>query len=172
MLDPRGRGPGAGVDGRSAAPQDQRSTSNAAMADLNAKLISIPYTIAGETGCLKMALGTYTYLFGTAPLPAAANFRTYELPSKTYTRHAWAGGPAITVTRDAQTVQRAVGTVNSTAKSEKKLVLTADGISDTIYYTGRVFNAVKYLKDNASANPVPVSIEGARGTKYNVIPAN
>jgi hypothetical protein len=142
------------------------------MADLNAKIISIPYTVSGQTGCLKMALGTYTYLFGSAPLPATANFRSYQLPSKTYTRHAWAGGPAITVTRDAQTVQRAVGTVNSTAKSEKKLVLTADGVSETIYYTGRVFNAVKYLKDNASANPEAVVIEGARGTKYDVIAAN
>lgn len=142
------------------------------MAELNAKLISIPYTVAGQTGCLKMALGTYKFLFGNVPLPEADSFRTFELPAKTYTRHAWAGGPAVTISRDAQTVQRAVVTVNGTAKSEKKLVLTANGMSDTIYYTGRVFNAVKYLKQHATSGGVPVIIEGARGTKYDVINSN
>ena len=142
------------------------------MSEEYSKVVTIPYKEDGVHGVFRMALGTYNYLFGTTKLPTGATFRSYTVSPKSYVRHAWAGGPAITVTRDAQTVQRAVGTVNSTAKSEKKLVLTADGISDTIYYTGRVFNAVKYLKDNASANPVPVVIEGARGTKYDVIAAN
>ena len=59
----------------------------------------------------------------------------------------------------------------STAKGSKKLVLTSAGVSDTIYYTGKVHNAVAWLVANAKVNSKAVTIESAHGTKYNVIGA-
>ena len=141
------------------------------MSEEYSKVVTIPYKEDGQTGVFRMALGTYNYLFGTTKLPTGATFRSYLVSPKTYVRHAWAGGPTIAVTRGLQTIKRAVMSAASTSKGSKKLILTSGGVSDTIYYTGKVYAAVAWLVENTKVNSKEVTIESARGTKYNVIGA-
>ena len=141
------------------------------MSEEFSKIVTIPYVNDGKHGVFKMALGTYNYLFGTTKLPTGATFRSYTVSPKSYVRHAWAGGPTIPVTRGLQTIKRAVMSASSTAKSDKKLILTSGGVSDTIYYTGKVYNAVDWLVANSKVNDKAVTIQSPRGASYNVIGA-
>jgi hypothetical protein len=141
------------------------------MSEEYSRVVTIPYKEDGESGVLRMALGTYNYLFGTTKLPKGATYREFTVSPKSYVRHAWAGGPTIAVTRGLQTIKRAVMSASSTSKGSKRLILTSGETSETVYYTGKVYNAVAWLVENSKVNSKEVSIESARGTKYNVIGA-
>ena len=124
-------------------------------------------------GFFSMKLGTYNYLFPTGVLgqDATALFDAYEQTGKTFNRLLYPGGPSVSVTRTSKQVKRTRVTSTSTAKSERKLILSERGLlgasTDTVYYTGPTYGAVAWLKSfsNVLAGG-GLQIDGPKGQSY------
>jgi hypothetical protein len=124
-------------------------------------------------GFFSMKLGTYNYLFpgGVSGQNATALFDTYEQGEKSFDRQLYAGGPTVRVKREERTVKRTRVSSTSTAKSERKLILSERGIlgasQNTIYYTGPTYGAVAWLK--SFSNVIAgggLQIDGPKGQSY------
>lgn len=135
-----------------------------------------PWDYQGEKGYLKMAVGTFKYLFpqGLPDLKDTLPYTTYQQTAKTYTRHLYAGGPVVTVTRKAKEVKRARSMKATTAESENKLVLSVSGAlgasTATVHYTGKVWAVVAWLKNNVkTADSAAIQIRGGKGQAFTLV---
>jgi hypothetical protein len=151
------------------------------MAEDLARTVKFPWQIGtggnGDSPALKgffsMKLGTYNYLFpgGVIGQGATALFDTYEQNAKTFNRLLYPGGPSVVVKRTSKNVKRTRVSSTSTAKSERKLILSERGLlgasQTTIYYTGPTYGAVAWLK--SFSNVIAgggLQIDGPKGQSY------
>jgi len=131
-----------------------------------------------QKGWFTMALGTYEYLFplGIQGQSNAAGYDVLTSGRKSHNRQLYPGGPSVSVKASTKTVYRTRVIASNTAKTEKKLILSERGIVDgsqaTIYYTGKTYAAVAWLKAYANvAVGSGVAISGPKGQSYGVIGA-
>jgi hypothetical protein len=138
------------------------------MGDIRAKNVVVMFPRAdGKKGTMTMAYGTYQFLFGSAGAGTDVKpYTTIDLGATTYQRRAYAGGPMITVNREAQTIKKAIYGPKGSSKSEKKLILDNGDTQDTIHYTGKVHEAVDFLIEKAKISGGKVSIKGPTGVTY------
>lgn len=125
------------------------------MAINNARSVTLPYGTQGARGSVTMTLGAALYL-GFRREDITPGTVVVNLPAKSYRRSAWMGGPTVPVSRAAGTSVRQLGSTNSRAKSNKKLIIEAGSTQETVYYTGTQARAVAFLLDKVGSQTVVI----------------
>lgn len=124
------------------------------------RMVTLPYGTQGARGSITLSLGAALFLgFGREDITPGTV--TVQLGQKTYRRSAWMGGPTLAVNRSAQSSVRQLGSANSRAKTNKKLILEASGTQETVYFTGTQARAVAFLV--AKAKDASFVIRSATG---------
>ncbi len=118
------------------------------MAINKSRQVTIPFGTEGARASITMSLGTALFL-GFEKGDITPGTVTIQLPPKTYKRSAWMGGPKLSVNRAGGTSIRQVGSTSSRAKTNKRLILEADGSQETVYFTGTQAEAVAFLLNNS-----------------------
>lgn len=133
--------------------------------DPNARYVVLPFEQDGKHGNITLSLGTALAL-GFTQDQLTANTRQFTVAALDYVRSAYIGGPTIPVHRSAQEITRQIGSASSGAKTNKKLRLRLGADSDTIYFTGPVHSAVKWLQLNIKT--AGVAIANKSGKVYSI----
>jgi hypothetical protein len=113
------------------------------------RMVTIPLGPQDARASVTMTLGAALYL-GFKKEEIVPNVVQINLPAKTYKRAAWMGGPTIPVSRPQGTAIRHIGSSGSRAKTNKKLILEADGTQETVYFTGKQAEVVSFLLQHAN----------------------
>lgn len=138
--------------------------------DPNSKYVTLPYAQDGRQGAFTMSKGTALALGFTAD-QLTANTRSYTVGAKTYQRAAYIGGPTLTVHRLDQTITRQIGSSSGAAKTEKKFILTLGTTTDTVYYTGPMHSALKWLQTSINVPDVGISNKNGKSLSVSLPPA-